>query len=124
MTPEPTFSGATPVTPARPADPDAAARGAHHPPAAGLIEAGHAARRGDFLARMEHAPADALVTVLQRLCDRGAGCWTPPQTAARSRPATHQHEISLWGLLGAGPTPEEAAVNWRIAALRARGDAE
>jgi hypothetical protein len=83
-----------------------------------LIEAEHAARRAAFLAHMDLAPVDVLVTMIRRLCDAGRGGWTMPTKGPKHRPATHLHEISLWGVLGVGPTEEEAARNWRTAARR------
>lgn len=83
-----------------------------------LIEAEHAARRAAFLTHMDLAPVDVLVTVLQRICARGFGAWTAPAKGTKYRPATHLHEVTVWGVTGTGPTPEEAARNWRTAARR------
>lgn len=83
-----------------------------------LIEEEHAARRAAFLACVDHVPADALALRLRRICDRGHGAWTVPATGTKHRPATHLHEVTLWGLTGTGPNPEEAARNWRTAARR------
>jgi hypothetical protein len=106
------------TAPALPVDLDHDQAQAHTLTVEALIEEEHAARRGAFLACVEEVPADALAVRLRRICDRGLGCWTEPQTARHQRPATHLHEVTLWGLTGTGPTPEEAARNWRTAARR------
>ena len=106
------------TAPAVPVDLDHAEAEAHTLTVEALIEAEHAARRAAFLACVENVPADALASRLRRICDRGHGAWTVPAKRTKYRPATHLHEITLWGLTGTGPTPEEAARNWRTAARR------
>jgi hypothetical protein len=106
------------TAPALPVDLDHDQAQAHTLTVEALIEEEHAARRGAFLSHMDLAPVDALLTVLQRICARGHGAWTVPAKGTKYRPATHLHEVTLWGLTGTGPTPEEAARNWRTAARR------
>ena len=83
-----------------------------------LIAEEHAARRAAFLAQTDHMPTDVFLTALQRLCARGFGGWTLPTKGPKHSSATHQHEVSLWGCPGFGPTEIEAARSWRIAARR------
>lgn len=83
-----------------------------------LIAEEHAARRAAFLAQTDHMPTDVFLAALQRTCARGLGGWTQPTKGPKHSPATHQHEVSLWGVLGVGPTEIEAARNWRTAARR------
>lgn len=72
---------------------------------------------------LEHAPLDALILALRQACQNGFGDWLVPdprdaQTPDRiTRPATHLVEIHVLGQQGVGLTVEEAARNWRRAAL-------
>ena len=113
--PELTLHG---TAPALPVDLDHAEGQTHALTVEALIEAEHAARRAAFLAQTDHMPTDVFLAALQRVCARGLGGWTKPTSGPRHRPATHQHEVSLWGVLGVGPTEIEAARNWRTAARR------
>lgn len=72
----------------------------------------------DFLERHLAAPLDELAATLRAICNAGFGTWQSPATLGDSRPATHLYEISLWSVLGTGPTAIEAARSWRIAAAR------
>lgn len=61
---------------------------------------------------------DALAETLRIACLRGAGHWQGPAPGGPiGRPATHLFEISLFGVIGTGTTPQEAAHNWRHCAL-------
>jgi len=75
-------------------------------------------RAWDFLIVVAAAPLPLLVAALQNACATGHGSWMEPAAIGAFRPATHLHEVSLWGVIGVGPTPIEAARSWRIAALR------
>lgn len=79
-------------------------------------------------AAVEHAPLDALILALQQQCQNGFGVWLVPEQASNHhlRPATHLVEINLLGQQGVGFTVQEAAQNWRKAALATTtgGDAE
>lgn len=78
-----------------------------------------AARTLEDLARsVADAPLDALVLALRETCRNGWGDWMLPTDAGTSaRPATHLVEIHILGVQGTGLTVEEAANNWRRAAL-------
>lgn len=83
--------------------------------------------RHDLATRLEHAPLDALILALRQTCATGLGVWLVPEQATDRalRPATHLVEISIFGAQGTGLTVEEAARNWRRAALNlTEGDAE
>jgi hypothetical protein len=82
----------------------------------------------NFVGAVEHAPLDALILALQQACKNGFGDWLVPEDlpAAHKRPATHLVEIHVLGLAGVGLTVDEAARNWRRAALasvQAEGEA-
>ena len=68
---------------------------------------------------LEHAPLDALLLALRQACKNGFGDWMVPDEASMRhlRPATHLVEIHVLGVQGVGLTTEEAARNWRKAAL-------
>jgi hypothetical protein len=73
----------------------------------------------NLVAALEFAPLDALVLALQQACKNGFGDWLIPEEASMRhlRPATHLVEIHVLGVSGTGLTTEEAARNWRRAAL-------
>jgi hypothetical protein len=96
-----------------------------------------------FLLRHDHTHVDRLSDAIEDACSRGCGFWlkpTPLNATPRSRPATgralgaenaplepfpgaprpatHLHEITLFGIFAAGPTAEVAARNWRTVARR------
>lgn len=73
----------------------------------------------NFLGAVEHAPLDALTLALRQACGNGFGDWLVPEEATlhHIRPATHLVEIHVLGVAGTGLTVEEAARNWRRAAL-------
>jgi hypothetical protein len=87
----------------------------------------------NFVGAVEQAPLDALILALQQACKNGFGDWLVPEdlhTAHRPdhvrRPATHLVEIHVLGIQGVGLTVDEAARNWRRAALasvQTEGDA-
>ena len=83
-----------------------------------IAEANHKALV-NLIAALEHAPLDALVLALEQACRNGFGLWMVPETTDRQkvRPATHLVEIQVLGVQGVGLTVEEAARNWRRAAL-------
>ena len=72
-----------------------------------------------FVATLEHAPRDALILALKQQCKNGFGDWLVPEdaTSRHLRPATHLVEIRVFGVPGVGFTEEQAARNWRKAAL-------
>lgn len=73
----------------------------------------------NFLGPVEHAPLDVLTDALKQACSKGFGDWLVPEDASMRhlRPATHLVEIHVLGVGGTGLTVEEAARNWRRAAL-------
>jgi hypothetical protein len=92
-----------------------------------LVDDAFAERRAHFLAAVADRPADVVAKAIRDLCAKGLGCWTEPRAAdSRRRPATHQHEVTLWQVSGFGLTPEECARSWCRAARNLAGqeDAE
>jgi hypothetical protein len=81
--------------------------------------ASQAKRLTDFLGAVEQSPLDVLVVALKQACGNGFGDWLVPEEASMRhlRPATHLVEIHVLGVGGFGPTVEEAARNWRRAAM-------
>lgn len=75
-----------------------------------------------FVADHADSPLDLLTAAIRARCQR-TGVWMDPGTSKR-RPATHLHDITLWGISGQGFTPEEAARAWRRAAMSALEMAE
>lgn len=75
-----------------------------------------------FVADHADSPLDILTGAIRATCRR-PGVWMDPATC-KCRPATHLHDISLWGIGGQGFTPEEAARAWRRAAMAALEMAE
>jgi hypothetical protein len=73
----------------------------------------------NFVGAVQEAPLDALTLALRQACGNGFGDWLIPETASprHPRPATHLVEIHVLGVHGTGLTVEEAARNWRRAAL-------
>lgn len=72
----------------------------------------------NLIGALEHAPLDVLLMALHQACLNGYGSWLVPTDASTSaRPATHLVEIQVLGVQGVGLTAEEAARNWRRAAV-------
>lgn len=98
----------------------------HHAPdlatfgAMSALEAEAVAQRtlANLARAVADAPLDALVLALRETCRNGWGDWMlPTDASASARPATHLVEIHILGVQGTGLTVEEAANNWRRAAL-------
>ena len=70
---------------------------------------------GAFLQRLARTPATEIHDAMFNECIEAGGCWLRPESTAR-RPATHQVEIHLHGILGAGPSDDEAIASWMRAA--------
>lgn len=64
------------------------------------------------------APVDRLTAMIRARCQQGEGHWQEPAPGgAHGRPATHLFEVSFLGQSAIGTSPQEAARNWRRAAL-------
>ncbi len=72
----------------------------------------------EFLAHYASADLDVKVAALKSARDFGWGTWMTPECATSSaRPATHQHEITMFDVMATGVTEANAAANWfKIAA--------
>ncbi len=71
-----------------------------------------------FVETMRAASVEDLTSAIRTACKQGHGHWQDPTPASsHARPATHLFEIAFLRLTAIGTTPEEAARNWRRAAL-------
>ena len=66
-----------------------------------------------FLTTHGAAPLTDQCAAIRRACDIGGGSWITPQDhAPHSSPATHQHEIRLYGISATGDTARAVVSHW------------
>lgn len=70
---------------------------------------------GAFLRRLTPMQRAEHYDALFNECFEIGGSWMRPDTKSR-RPATHQVEIHMHGIIGVGPTDDEAVRSWIRAA--------
>jgi hypothetical protein len=115
----PGAQAALPLTGAAPAAPPPPEDWQLPPGLLAAVEADLADRARRFLAATADLDGTALARCIAHATRQGWGTWTAPVTADPAlHPATHLHEIDLFGIAATGATATEAALHWRSVATR------